>query len=219
MTPFAPSRDRALLALEFCALFVGLPLFAAWLGPEARRWVIPQILLLAAVLFALLMRDPTFDRRQLSRIPRRWRAVAARIVLGLAAGGAAVLTLAWLDARVHLFALPRRDPGFWCAILLLYPVLSALPQELIFRVFVFHRYRALFTRRATMIAASAASFALAHVQLGNAVAPSLALAGGALFAYRYAATRSLPTIGLEHGLWGDWLFTIGMGTYFYGGHF
>ena len=68
-----------------------------------------------------------------------------RAILGAAAatGDAAGLLVWWLVPGQAL-ALPRRATGLWLAILLLYPVLSALPQELIFRALFFRRYRRLF---------------------------------------------------------------------------
>ena len=65
---------------------------------------------------------------------------------------------------------------------------------------------------------SAGVFALAHLVLGNWQAPVLAWCGGLLFAWTYWRTRSLLLVTLEHGLWGNWLFTLGLGRYFYGGH-
>jgi hypothetical protein len=46
----------------------------------------------------------------------------------------------------------------------------------------------------------------------------MSFVGGLLFAYTFTRARSLPLVALEHGLWGDWLFTLGLGSYFYGGH-
>jgi membrane protease YdiL (CAAX protease family) len=129
-----------------------------------------------------------------------------------------VLVLASHLPGADPFALPQQRPVLWLAILVLYPLLSALPQELIFRVFLFHRYRTLFPDGRTLPLVSAGVFALAHLVLGNWVALLLSLAGGLLFAYTYARTGSLGLVTLEHGLWGNWLFTVGMGSYFYGGH-
>jgi membrane protease YdiL (CAAX protease family) len=199
-------------------IFLGLPLLAWWQSETLRRWVIPQILLLALVCLAVLWRDPGFDRRVLRSFPHHWRPCLVRIALILLVGGAVVLGWAAWSADVALFAFPRQRPGLWLLVLLLYPLVSALAQELIFRVFFFHRYRALFSTPGPMIAASAIAFALAHLVLGNWQAPLLSLFGGLLFAWTYARTRSLPLVALEHGLWGDWLFTLGLGRYFYGGH-
>jgi membrane protease YdiL (CAAX protease family) len=206
-------------AAEFAFLFVALPLFAGWQGEVFKRWVIPQILVLGTLTLALLWNDPTFDRRRL----RFWSGGAlrgARRVLRLFAAGACallVLVAAMLDGRI--FSLPAANPALWGTVMLLYPVLSAGPQELAFRVFFFHRYRILFPGPRSMIAANAATFALAHLQLGNPIAPAMSLVGGALFAYTYLRSRSLALVSLEHALWGDWIFTVGMGSFFYGGHF
>src|SRR5207344_2550446 len=148
---------------------------------------------------------------------RDWRRSLLRIVVFFLMGGAAVLYLAWRSG-VDLFSFPRERPFLWPLVVLLYPLLSALPQEVIFRLFLFHRYRSLFPDPRLMMLVSASVFALAHLQLGNLVALGLPFLGGLLFAHTFGTTRSLPMVTLEHGLWGDWLFTLGLGVYFYGGH-
>src|SRR4029077_4732077 len=144
---------------------------AGWQGQILRRWVIPQLLLLAAIFLVLLWRDPSFDRRQMRAVPQDWRSLL-RIVVFFVLGGAAVLYLAWRSG-VDLFSFPRERPFLWLLVLLLYPLLSALPQEVIFRAFLFHRYRRLFTDPRVMMLVSASAFALAHLQLGNLLAPGL----------------------------------------------
>ena len=41
--------------------------------------------------------------------------------------------------------------------------------------------------------------------------------GGYLFARTYARSESTLMVSLEHALWGDFLFTVGLGWYFWGG--
>jgi len=207
-------------AAEFSLLFILLPLLLAWQGEAMRRWIIPQLLAFTALCLWLLLRDSGFDRRQLTAWPRACRPCLTRITAQLLVGGAAVLALVYGHGPpgVEPFALARERPLLWVAVLLCYPILSALPQELIFRVFFFHRYRVLFPAVWQRSLLSAAVFALSHLVLGNWVAPLLSLAGGLLFAYTYAKTGSLALVALEHGLWGNWLFTLGLGAYFYGGH-
>jgi membrane protease YdiL (CAAX protease family) len=91
------------------------------------------------------------------------------------------------------------------------------PQELIFRTYLFHRYRALFGSDRALVAASAVAFGLAHLFFANWWAPLLSTAGGWLFARTYLRTRSTLQATVEHGLWGDVVFTVGLGWYFYGG--
>jgi len=49
------------------------------------------------------------------------------------------------------------------------------------------------------------------------VATLLAAIGGLVFAVIYRRSGSLLQFALEHSLWGAFLFTLGMGVYFYGG--
>jgi len=212
------SSRRGWLAAEFVALFVAVPLLAAGLGPSMRRWVIPQIWALAALLLMAAWRDASFERARLRSLPPDWRRQVGLILAVWLLGGILLLAAAAWSGKVELFAFPRRRPALWLLVLVLYPLVSAVAQEFIFRVFVFHRYRKLFRSTTPMVLASATAFALAHLQLGNAVAPLLSMAGGLRFARNYAKSRSLPLVALEHGLWGDWIFTLGLGAYFYGGH-
>jgi uncharacterized protein len=98
-----------------------------------------------------------------------------------------------------------------------YPVLSVYPQGILYRAFFFQRYAALFPGKWAMIVASAAAFAFLHIIFRNWLAVALTFAGGLLFAARYAETDSLFTSSFEHALYGCWLFTIGLGQYFYHG--
>ncbi len=81
----------------------------------------------------------------------------------------------------------------------------------------FHRYRSLFPNPAMLILVNGLSFGLAHILYANWVAPLLASAGGWLFAWRYHVTGSLMAVGIEHALWGNFLFTVGLGWFFYSG--
>ncbi|MGD8563152.1 MAG: CPBP family intramembrane metalloprotease [Desulfarculaceae bacterium] len=101
--------------------------------------------------------------------------------------------------------------------MLLYPLLAAYPQEIIFRGFFFERYQRLFSNDYKMLIVSALSFGLSHAMYGNWLAPVLAALGGILFGYRYLRSGSLALAGLEHGLWGNLLFTSGWGWFFYSG--
>ena len=118
----------------------------------------------------------------------------------------------------RMFALFDRIP-LWAAPLLIlgYTGLSALPQEFIFCAFYFRRYSAFFTTATRMVISSAIIFAFAHVLFINWVAPILSLIAGVIFASTYLKTKSLALVTLEHGLYGGFLFIIGLGWYFYHG--
>ena len=69
-----------------------------------------------------------------------------------------------------------------------------------------------------MIAASAITFGFVHIVFGNWLAVLLSAIGGVLFSTTYLRTASLAVVCLEHALFGDFLFTIGLGRFFYHGH-
>ena len=118
---------------------------------------------------------------------------------------------------MEVLALPGEEPALWLAGLALYPFLSAWPQEVIFRVFFFHRYAALFSSPTGLITGNAAAFGFLHVVYPNAVAPLLSVPAGLLLALTYRRTCAMGPVWLEHVAYGFLLFTLGLGEFFYDG--
>jgi hypothetical protein len=65
-----------------------------------------------------------------------------------------------------------------------------------------------------MSLASALVFAWLHMIFRNHLAVILTLVGGWFFAQTCARTHSLRLVCLEHSLYGNLIFTIGLGNYF-----
>jgi uncharacterized protein len=217
MTPVQRSArpGRALwLAAEFLLLFFGVPIFCAY-GLRSR-YVIPLLWVATLVCLVVLLRDRGFARRQL------WNAAGfgpqVVRVLGIFAL-ATVLFTAWvLWLRPDQFlSFARERTRLWAMVMVLYPLLSVYPQELIYRAFMFRRYEALLPHRWAMVAASAVSFGFAHIVFWNPVAVVLSALGGVLFALTYWRTRSLLITSIEHALYGCLIFTVGLGPYFFHG--
>lgn len=207
---------RAWRRAEFALLFVAAPAMIAIFRRDLGTALIPILLLFAALALTLLLTDRTFDRRTL------WNAHTVRRVLpwivGAFAAGAAMLTLGvLLFLPERLLAFPRNSPEMWMIVMLLYPLLSVYPQELIYRAFFFHRYAALFPSSVATVSASALAFGWMHIVFQNAVAVGLSALGGALFAWTYHRTRSVVAASVEHALYGCFVFTVGLGWFFYGG--
>ncbi|WP_068168233.1 CPBP family intramembrane glutamic endopeptidase [Neokomagataea thailandica] len=114
-------------------------------------------------------------------------------------------------------SLPRTNPKLWGIVLLLYPILSVWPQEVLYRHFLFTRYAPAFNSTLALIIISAVTFGFAHILFLNPIAIILCLIGGFLFAQGYAQHRSLRLACLEHSLYGCLLFTAGLGRFFYTG--
>jgi membrane protease YdiL (CAAX protease family) len=208
----AARRGEPWLAVEFATLYLGAPLLLALAAPA--DWLWPVLFGLTAVALLLLALTPGFAWGELARgwTVIDWRTVAA---VAAATAAASALLVWWLVPGQALW-LPRRATGLWLAILALYPLLSALPQELIFRVLFFRRYGALFPSRGAAVFASAATFALAHLFFWNWVALALTLAGGVIFALGYLG-RGFALALVLHAVCGWIVFTSGLGRYFYHG--
>jgi uncharacterized protein len=205
---------RIALIVEFLLLFVAMPLtyrFAPFRIPA-----LPLLWVVAAYAWWQLMRDVHFDRARMWNIGtlpgRVW------VILTIFA---VVAVLIWLGVRWFApeleWSFAKQHPGFWAIVMVAYPVLSVYPQGIIYRAFFFEHYGALFPSRWAMIVASAAAFAFMHLIFRNWLAVGLTFAGGLLFAWRYGETGSLATSSFEHALYGCWLFTVGLGQYFYHG--
>lgn len=128
-----------------------------------------------------------------------------------------LLVFVWFMIPEHFLSLPRNNILLWMMVMVLYPAISVIPQELVFRSFFMTRYALIFSRQASMIIANGLAFGWVHIVLHNWVAVVFSAVGGFLFAHTYRKHRSLALCCAEHALYGCFLFTIGMGFYFYHG--
>jgi len=208
-------------ALECFGLFV---VFPWWVDIKKYSGLLIPFLVVSAILcFAYLLTDKSFDRTRL------WNAASfkkhfPRIMLTWLLGiGVMIGATIWLDAQpwvadeVTLFGFVARAPAVWAVIIVLYPLFSVYPQEIILRTFFFQRYKILFQHPAAMIIANGLVFAWVHIIFQNWVAVALCVPGGMLFAYTYWKSQSTITSGFEHALFGNAMWTIGLGWFFYGG--
>ncbi|WP_108869837.1 CPBP family intramembrane glutamic endopeptidase [Aquimarina aquimarini] len=110
-----------------------------------------------------------------------------------------------------LFSVMIKKPGMWVAILFIYTFLSVWPQEIIYRTFFYKRYEKLIGNKWLFIFINAVLFSLAHLFLRSFLVQLLTFIGGILFAYTYQKTKSTLLVSIEHAIYGNWLFTVGMG--------
>ncbi len=110
-----------------------------------------------------------------------------------------------------LFYIVLRQPILWVMILFVYSFFSVWPQEILYRTFFFERYRSLLGRKWVVIFINGLVFSLAHVFLRSVLVLVLTFFGGILFAYTYYTKKSTLLVSIEHAIYGNWLFTVGMG--------
>jgi len=200
------------LWVEWTLLFWVVPLLMLMAG---KGFPIPMVMMLGTLGVTIyLVRSPRFDNRRF--FARGDLKVFARGLLWkVPLVAVALLGLTLVLAREQLFYFPRQRPLIWVMVMLLYPVFSAFPQEIIYRAFFCMRYRDLFRDPRLMLLMNALCFAFVHVAYGNLVGPLLSLPGGVLFALTYRRHRSVLLAAIEHGLYGALVFTVGLGSYFY----
>jgi len=205
------SKQTWFLVTEAVVLFVGLPLLIFWdLVP------LPKILVLVAVASYCgyqLWWDPTFGRGIFSRqsSDNAGRDILIRTTLVLAG----LVAVIWAVNPEQFFEFPTQRPIVWMVVMVLYPILSALPQELVYRTFFFHRYGDLISLRYGTVLSSALAFSFLHIIYDNWWAVGLSFIAGIMFGLTYKRTKSLFWVTVEHALYGCLVFTLGMGHYFY----
>ena len=206
------------LGVELCGLFVVVPLAMAY---AIHDWHLSLILLLQPVLLGLigfLLWDKTFSvKREFSMGLSKAQLLSIMVVFAIVSAAAALFE--WRFQPEQFLSFPRTRPIFWAIVMVFYPLFSALPQELAYRTFFFHRYGALFGARAlAAVLTCGALFGFAHIIIGSWVSIVLSAGFGVLVAYRYSKHRSLLGAWLEHSLYGNMIFTVGLGRYFFTGH-
>ena len=218
MTTKTPRQKRF---IEFASLFVAVPLLLRILPDIARTFghslwipIIPFLLVMTGGVLFFLIKTQKFrflDLVSLAQTQRRdWLFMIARFLF------LATLLSVWSHAdRPEVWLrLPRESTELWTLVVILYPLISVIPQGVLFRAFYTIRYASLFPV-AFQTLVGAAIFSFAHLPFGNAFALASTFIGGLMFLSSYKRTGSLLFSGIEHALYGDLLFTIGWGDYFF----
>ena len=204
------SRRTLLLGLEFAVIFVGAPFLIVALK---NRLLLIGLLWLGALAAHLAIRGNY--RPRLSR--QEFREGIKPVALRFAVLAPIIAIITWVAMPDSFLAMPRTQPELWLAIMILYPVFSVWPQEMLYRALIYHRYAPLFGQNWGYIAASALAFGYAHIIFLNFIAVVMTGLGGFLFARDYAKHRSVLLVCLEHALYGCLIFTAGLGRFFYSG--
>lgn len=197
--------------IEFVFLFFGIPILLLY----SINILHPSAILLPIVLILIIyFRKQRISWQELKRITISKRFLITNILL---IGLSSVLLFLWVytSSKPDLFDLPRQNFNIWLVLFILYPVFSASLQEITFRVFLFRRYKQLFVKPWMAIAASAIAFSFAHIFYLSYVSLLLTLILGLYLAYLYYKTSSFLLVAIIHSFYGNLIFTIGLGQYFW----
>ena len=113
-----------------------------------------------------------------------------------------------------LFIFPKTNFKLWLLVILIYPFLSVIPQEIVYRVFFFQRYfpnerSFYFLTLLNMIV-----FSYGHIVFNNVHAILITAIVSPVFTYAYLK-KSFFTCIILHALGGQIIFTLGLGKYFF----
>jgi membrane protease YdiL (CAAX protease family) len=207
----SPARRGRLIA-ELVALYGAVPaLIALFLPP---RLMFPALFALTALGLVLLWRTPGFRWGSLAEGAVPWRALITFAgVTATVCGGVIALT-----RPEAAFALVRERPALFAMILLLYPLFSALPQELIFRPLFFRRYGPVLPHGTPALWLNGAVFSFAHLMYWSWTVAAMTFAGGLAFAWAYERAQSFPLALAFHTVAGWLVFGFGLGVFFYSGN-
>ena len=199
------------LRAEWVVLFLALPLTIAVILPPGSMF--PALFAGTALGLWLLHRTPGFHWRDLGQ---------GRIDPGAVAVFAAVTMVVALAVSMATSGDPlrfvRERPGFFVLVMVFYPILSALPQELVFRVLWFRRYGAILPDGGPGLVLNAAVFSLAHLMYWSWIDAAMTFAGGLAFAWAYRRRGSFAMAVVLHAIAGQIVFALGLGMFFYAGN-
>jgi CAAX protease family protein len=215
--PRVSAAWRVWLTVELLAFFVATPIAVYSLLYRHRVplfEILPPVFLFFIVFLSL---DRSFSWREtLTRLPRLRDLASIAAIFAVA--GPAIALFGYHDSPSRFLAFPRHAFDLWLRIMILYPLISVTAQEIMYRVFFFHRYRPLFAGDAQAgIMLNAVLFSFSHIVFQSVTTLVISFLGGVLFAWRYESSRSFWALFLEHALYGNLIFTVGLGRYFYTG--
>jgi len=198
--------------MEFLILFFGIPLFLAFDGNIIHPSSVLLPVLIALILYFRKQKD--FHLRDLVKlnIPKKMWLKQGIIVLIV---GILLILLVLIIEPDNLFNLPRGNWKIWLALFFFYPIFSAYAQEVVFRKFLFMRYKPILNKTWMIILASAVSFSFVHIVYFSVLSLILTFLAGVYLAIVYHQTRSVLFVSMIHGALGFFIFTVGLGQHFW----
>ena len=198
--------------IEFLLLFFGVPLLIFF----DREFIHPSIIILPVLIFIfIILRYTTdFTFKELFRWHiKRSDLIRNGIVMILSL--LVLLCYTMVFERDQLFNLPRSNPWIYMAMCLFYPVFSAFGQEIVYRTFLYRRYKRIFNEHWQFVAASGISFSFMHIVYYDPVSIFFTFIAGLYLAQVYLKTRSVLFTSILHGILGIIVFGVGLGQYFW----
>lgn len=191
-------------------VFFGLAPYFTGIYLEGWKKIIPLVFI-AAFFFIMLSRftnmnhaiffrfDPVYFKKSLPRL------ISITFLI--------IFFTGWIFPDLF-FEFPMEESQKYLITFFLYPIASVVPQEFIYRVYFFERYRNLLPSKYLLMFANALIFGLTHLIYDNWVAPIATFLASWIFISNYFKTESFLNVCLEHYYYGFVIFTVGLGHFF-----
>jgi len=202
--------NKKALLIEIFLMFICPPLLIVF-GFLPKESIMPILWAVTLYAYLYLRRKEIkvfaldFKRKDLYAVLKRYLIISILMILFIL-----------IYEPENFLALAKAKPLFWLLVMLLYPFLSAFIQEILFRNYFFYRYETLFKGHLLLFMfVNALLFSYVHIIFDNWIAVIFTFFGGLLFAQTYLKTRSTLLTAIEHSLYGNTLYTLGLGHYFF----
>jgi membrane protease YdiL (CAAX protease family) len=204
------NRIKIFRWIEIIGLYFGIPLLLKFDVVPILK-LVPLFLMFVIYLY-ILLRDKDFKKKRFKLNGfRAWRMILYRSAVMVIF----LVFFTWFFYRDQYLALPTQEPLLWLRIVLIYPFFSVIPQELVYRVYFYHRFQGLFANRNLLILLNSVLFSFMHILYENWVAIVFTFVASILFSLTYLRHRSFTIVALEHSIYGLLIFTIGPGSFFH----
>ena len=200
------------LKIEFLIIYFLIPLIVILIKfffSEKKIFVFLPLFLVFFLSLYLLKKTSSFSFESLKK-KTEWKFFFLVSLFFVVSGFVYTIIL---DSNL-LFNLPKNYFFLWVAVIFIYPILSVIPQEIVFRVLFFERYSCLFKNKFLYIILNSIIFAYIHLVFQNFHAFFITLITSPIFAHAYL-NKSFKTCFLVHTVGGQLVFTYGLGKYFY----
>ncbi|MGK7391103.1 MAG: CPBP family intramembrane glutamic endopeptidase [Candidatus Cyclobacteriaceae bacterium M2_1C_046] len=211
MQSFYNSKGFKISELLFFYIAVPILVEQRVFGEGPLNKIIP-LLGTCAVFTIVLLANKDYDNKNFIRFNAdyKWGNVVIRFLV--------ISVVAFFFVEIYypelLFNFAEEKPEKFLIFLAVYPIISVIPQEIIYRGYFFYRYKSLFSNIKVMGVVNALLFGFLHYMYDNWLAVIGATLVGILFVLHYIRTKSLLNVVIIHYAYGILIFTVGLGKFF-----
>ena len=195
------------IKIEFFFLFIFLPTILFFL-PD-RKLIFTTLYVVFFFSLWKIKKDKTFKFSKLKNKPD-WKFIFLYFLIFSLLG---FFYTFFVDKSLFLI-FPKESPKVWLLVIILYPFFSVIPQEFIYRVFFFQRYKNILSKNLYLkYLINSLVFSYAHIVFQNYHAVIITALVSPIFHYSYER-KSFLTCILIHSIGGLIIFTYGLGKFF-----